>query len=153
MAASPGSCLKVALAQIDIELGQVRANLDKAAHFIFRAAQEGANVIVLPELWATGYDLERSLIHAEVTRLEILPSLARLASEHRIHIVGSLLLADAEGRIFNSATLFDPQGRVSGRVQQSPSVRTYGGRPLPKRGKCCAHNWHAVVQCRTRNLL
>jgi omega-amidase len=106
--------LKVALAQINIELGQVRANLNKAAGFISRAAEQGADIILLPELWTTGYDLERSQVHAQMTRAEILPELARLALEHRMYIIGSLLTHDEEGHVSNSAILIDSKGKSVG---------------------------------------
>jgi omega-amidase len=113
-ATDPDSYLRVALAQIDIELGQARANLDKAASFISQAAQQGADIILLPELWTTGYDLERSHIHAQAMRAAILPELACLASQHRIYIIGSLLIDDDEGYVFNSAIMFDSTGKAAG---------------------------------------
>lgn len=48
--------LKVALAQIDIALGDTEANLKTAQNMIAQAADQGAQLVVLPELWGSGYD-------------------------------------------------------------------------------------------------
>jgi predicted amidohydrolase len=118
MATVSTSNLKVALAQFDIELGNVPRNLQKATEFISRAAHNEANIVVLPELWATGYDLERSLAHAEMIQLWVVPRLTQLASEHHIYIAGSSLLADPQGRVFNSATLLDGSGKLVGQYNK-----------------------------------
>ena len=36
-------------------------------------------MVVLPELWSSGYDLERSQMHARVSQEKVLPALTKLA--------------------------------------------------------------------------
>ncbi|HID33854.1 MAG TPA: carbon-nitrogen family hydrolase, partial [Anaerolineae bacterium] len=57
--------LTLALAQIDITLGDKSANLAQAEPLIARAADAGADLILFPELWTTGYDLPRAAELAE----------------------------------------------------------------------------------------
>jgi predicted amidohydrolase len=52
--------LKIAIGQIDIVLGDRAANLDAVRQLAARAELEGAGLLVLPELWGSGYDLERA---------------------------------------------------------------------------------------------
>jgi predicted amidohydrolase len=50
--------VKIALAQINTKLGDVPANLAKHLDYIDRARQQGADLIVFPELSLTGYLLQ-----------------------------------------------------------------------------------------------
>src|SRR5688572_33108655 len=52
--------LTVAIAQIDLALGDRAANLEQARQAASAAASAGAGLLVLPELWGSGYDLERA---------------------------------------------------------------------------------------------
>ncbi len=48
--------------------------------------------MVLPELWSSGYDLERSQMHARVSQEKVLPALTKLARRHHLYILGSVLM-------------------------------------------------------------
>lgn len=50
--------MKVALLQMDITLGDVAANRQRAFSMIGSALAQGARLIVLPEMWTTGYKLD-----------------------------------------------------------------------------------------------
>ncbi|WP_305068701.1 nitrilase-related carbon-nitrogen hydrolase, partial [Lacticaseibacillus paracasei] len=50
--------LTLALAQIDIAFGQPEQNYQTVADAVAEAARKKADVVVLPEMWNTGYDLE-----------------------------------------------------------------------------------------------
>jgi predicted amidohydrolase len=109
--------LKVALAQMDIALGKPEANLEKALEMISQAKAQGSEMVVLPEIWSTGYDLEREEEYARVNE-GIAEQLASAAREHSIYIIGSLI-AMREGRYYNSATIFSPDGALVGRYDKA----------------------------------
>ena len=48
----------VALAQIDVKLGDVDANLAKHLDYVERAKEAGASLLIFPELSLTGYYLQ-----------------------------------------------------------------------------------------------
>jgi NAD+ synthase (glutamine-hydrolysing) len=50
--------VRVALAQINTKLGQVEANLNKHLEYIQAAKDDGADIVVFPELSLTGYVLQ-----------------------------------------------------------------------------------------------
>jgi omega-amidase len=52
--------LTIALAQMDVSTGGPEANLARARDFAARAQEAGADLLLLPELWLHGYDLERA---------------------------------------------------------------------------------------------
>ncbi|WP_029510528.1 nitrilase-related carbon-nitrogen hydrolase, partial [Leuconostoc lactis] len=51
--------LKVAIAQMDIALGQPEINQVTVAQYAQRAAAAGVDVLVYPEMWQTGYALDQ----------------------------------------------------------------------------------------------
>ena len=51
--------ITIALAQMDIALGQPKENAATAQTLAAQASARGAGLLLLPELWPTGYDLDR----------------------------------------------------------------------------------------------
>lgn len=100
--------MRIALAQFDVKSGDTDANLARASKYVTLAARRGAKLVVLPELWSSGYDLERSQMHARVSQKKVLPALAKLARHHDVYILGSVLKANARREVFNAAVLLEP---------------------------------------------
>ena len=86
----------ISLAQMHIQFGNIDANEKRAVEMIDQAAATGSSLVVLPELWSSGYDLKNGKQHASATPA-ILANLSALAHTHQIHIAGSLLDQTAEG--------------------------------------------------------
>lgn len=107
------NCLTIALAQIDLVLGDVTRNLHIVHAALDQARARDADVIVLPELWASAYDLERAATHASPLDQGMFATLADLAREYHIAIVSSLLEA-RDGKIYNTATFHDARGNRVG---------------------------------------
>jgi len=105
--------LTISLAQMDIALGQPQVNLAKVQEWTAEARRRGSDVVLLPELWATGYDLENAGRYATGLEEGLFARLAALAREKAIYICGSLL-AWQDGRYYNTAPLFSPAGERLG---------------------------------------
>lgn len=103
--------LKVALAQMDIALGDPAANLAALEGYVADAKNKNAELLVIPELWSTGYDLERAQELADAMGEGIFAEMAKLAREHHIAIAGSAL-SKGEDRPKNTAVLFDAEGAL-----------------------------------------
>lgn len=101
--------LQLSLAQMNLVLGDPDANLQSAAQFARDAASAGSQLLLLPELWSSGYDLEHARDYARAN-LEVLEEVCGLALEYHISIGGSLLL-EARGSIFNSFVLIGADGQ------------------------------------------
>ena len=54
----------ISLAQMAVRVGDVEANLATATTMIREAARRGSDLVVLPELWPSGYDLAHAAEHA-----------------------------------------------------------------------------------------
>ena len=107
--------LTLALAQIDIILGDKAANLARVESLIARAADAGADLVLFPELWTTGYDLPRAAELAEpIPDGPTARQLRAWAAAYGLWIGGSMLERVEEGRMFNAATLFGPEDQTLG---------------------------------------
>jgi omega-amidase len=105
--------LTISLAQMDIALGRPQVNLAKAQELTIEAKRRGSDIVLFPELWSTGYDLENAEQYATSLDEGLFAELATLSRENAIHICGSLLSVQ-NGRYYNTAPLFSPAGKRLG---------------------------------------
>jgi predicted amidohydrolase len=103
--------IKIALAQMDVAWADPDANLATARRMVVQAAEAGADLVVLPELWGSGYDLAHAVVYATPLDAGLFQKMATLARKHSVHVTGSLLEAD-DRQIYNTCALFGPQGLV-----------------------------------------
>jgi NAD+ synthase (glutamine-hydrolysing) len=69
--------LRIALAQVNATVGDLAGNADKVLEWTMRAAEQGAGIVVFPEMMLTGYPVEdlalrRSFVDASVGALQSL---------------------------------------------------------------------------------
>src|SRR5262245_17307882 len=80
--------VKVALAQLNSELGNNKANLQRAEGFIDRANAEGCDLIMFPELYLQGYRADERFVEvAEPVPGPASERLAEVARDCNIYIV------------------------------------------------------------------
>lgn len=111
----------IALVQMVCEYLDLEKNLGKAEKAIREAAAKGAKLIVLPEAFNTGYyggDLREVTALAEDENGPTYTRIASLARENGIFVMAPFFTKDENG-IFNSALLFDDQGKELGRYSKS----------------------------------
>jgi predicted amidohydrolase len=106
--------LKIALAQMAVRPGELAWNEAQARRLAARAAEDGADLLLLPELWHSGYDLERAGEYATPLDEGAFGLMADMARQHGLYVAGTSLEAAAEGRPANTATLYTPQGARAG---------------------------------------
>jgi predicted amidohydrolase len=75
-----------------------------------QAAARGADLLLLPELWATGYDLTSASEYAATLDSGHFALMASLAQERQLYVAGTALEANPGGKPFNTAVLFAPDG-------------------------------------------
>lgn len=98
----------ISLAQTNIQLGLPERNLELASSAILEAASRGSQLVLLPELWSTGYDLENGSVHAQ-NNIHLLEKLQYLSTQHSLYIGGSFLLSDKD-LVYNTFVLLSPAG-------------------------------------------
>lgn len=103
--------LKIALVQFEIALGQPAENVRRLRLHLAAAKAAGADLALLPELWSTGYDLERVAELACAIDGAIFVEISRMAQEFGLYLCGSVLEA-ARGRYFNTQIVCSPVGEL-----------------------------------------
>lgn len=104
--------LTISLGQLAVRPGQPEAGFERVRAWVAEAARRGSALIVLPELWHSGYDLENWRRYASPLGEGIFARVSTLAQEQRIAIAGSML-EDLGDRAGNTLVIFDDQGRLS----------------------------------------
>ncbi len=106
--------LLISLGQMNVKLGDPQTNLAQARRMTLEAARQGTDILVLPELWSTGYDLEKAASYATPIDQGVFAEVSNLACEYEIHILGSCLSVMEEGLFGNTAVLFNTTGEAIG---------------------------------------
>lgn len=101
----------VAVVQTRPTPGDVPHNLERALAFVTEAADEGATVVVLPELFATGYDLRHAMRLAEPAAGPVEAALVASARQHDLVIVTALPERVPEG-VADTALVIGPGGVI-----------------------------------------
>lgn len=107
----------IAIVQMYSEFGNISGNVLKAERYVRLAAEGGAQLIILPEMFNTGVnfnDMEADMTYAEPPDGPTLRRFAELAKEKRVHILCPLLVEVERGKWENKAFLIDDEGRVLG---------------------------------------
>jgi predicted amidohydrolase len=102
--------MKIAAAQMDIVWHDPPANHAKARILAARAKQAGAELLILPEMFATGFSMDTAMTPEPLDGTT--PSLLRsLAREHQMSVVGGFVLARDQGKPQNVSLAVDRHGR------------------------------------------
>lgn len=104
---------KIALAQIELELGSPDRNLRAAREAVRKAADQGADLVLLPELWASGYDLENARHYSSPLNAGWFASMSEMAQESGLALGGSLIERTGDD-LFNTFVLYDQSGEQLG---------------------------------------
>ncbi len=115
--------MRLALAQLDVASGDPDANRKRAHEAIRRAAADGADLVVLPELFTVGYfAFDRYSREAEPLDGETLTGLAETAATEGVAVVAGSIVEDlaastergfetpAEEGLANTAVFLDRDG-------------------------------------------
>ncbi|AOF93329.1 nitrilase family protein [Sinorhizobium sp. RAC02] len=108
---------RVTIAAIQFEpvVGDRAGNLAAIERLVTRAASDGAEIVVLPELADSGYNFNDADEVAEMAGAvpggESADALCRLAIEQSIHLVSGVAERDGD-RFYNSAMICGPQGFI-----------------------------------------
>ncbi|MCI5120102.1 MAG: D-glycero-beta-D-manno-heptose 1-phosphate adenylyltransferase [Candidatus Electrothrix sp. AUS4] len=107
----------VACLQMSLQQGDVEANLKEFNRLFDSDRFPADTLLVLPELWATGFDYPNRETLAKLTP-DILAELQQKAARHGLWFAGSLLDRQDTGVIYNSLFLVGPEGVVGSYQKQ-----------------------------------
>jgi len=104
--------LKAGIVQFDVKTGDTMSNLETALTKIDRLADQGAELVLLPEMWSCGFDNRKLHEHAADVP-GIIEKISKKAKQHRIIIAGTMPEAAGEN-IYNTMYVIDMDGSVAG---------------------------------------
>ena len=141
--AAGGRTVHLALVQFESVLCDPAANTQKACRMIAEAAAEGADLVVLPELFSTGYELNIVGPHvpelAEPVDGPTVRALQDAARAGNCYVVAGLALAyDMAGVPFNSSVVIDRQGELLARTTSSICGRSSASTSAPAATARCS---------------
>jgi deaminated glutathione amidase len=95
------------------------ANLDKAEVFVAAAARQGAQLVVLPEVFSWRGPRHEEGAHAEAIPGPSTNRLCGLARQLNLYLLaGSILEQSGGAKVFNTSVLCDPHGEIVGRYRK-----------------------------------
>ena len=103
----------VSLAQMSIAYGDPATNHETASQLAREAAQRGSELFILPELWSSGYDLERAEELASEFPGGSFAVMREIAQREGMTVIGSVLEHQPHG-VANCAAAFAADGTPLG---------------------------------------
>ncbi len=112
--------LRAAAVQFQHQPGDKSANLKIVREYTAKAAAQGVNLVVFPEMCITGYWHLRDFPRADLEALaepvpdgETTQALLALAKEHELSVGAGFIERGKEGRLFNTYVVAMPDGRTA----------------------------------------
>ncbi|MBI9049115.1 MAG: carbon-nitrogen hydrolase family protein [Anaerolineaceae bacterium] len=103
--------IKIAITQLDVTPTAYEIKLGKAEALIRQAVPQGAQLVVLPELFTSGYVYQQANFDAAESKDgPTAQRMKQLSRDLNIHLAGSYLLRDGK-HIYNALFLFAPDGQ------------------------------------------
>jgi predicted amidohydrolase len=112
MAESNPSTLRVAAIQMEVASGEPRKNMVRAEAMLHDAASRGAQAVLLPELWTSGYALEHFEEIARDCGETTLRFLQDTARRLNMAIVGGSFPTLGEDGVYSTCHVIGPDGSV-----------------------------------------
>jgi predicted amidohydrolase len=103
---------KIALCQMKV-VDDKQANLEKATAMIEMAAIEGAEMVVLPEMFNCPYDTSKFRFYAESSENSpTLKAVSNAAKENGVFLISGSIPELLEDKVYNSSFIYDNNGNL-----------------------------------------
>ena len=103
--------MKISCIQMNVRAGQPEVNITRVEMLVKRAANRKPDVILLPELWNTGFAPKHiDRMQADIDGARTREQIGKLAGELRVNIVAGSVLTQKGGALYNTAYIFDRAG-------------------------------------------
>ncbi len=101
--------MKIALIQMNVEEDKEK-NVASAARKIGEASKQGADIVVLPEMFCCPYENESFKANAEPEGGPVWQAMSASAKENGVYLLAGSIPESEEGRIYNTCFIFDRSG-------------------------------------------
>lgn len=102
----------VAILQMDVVCGDPEKNRQKITQMVesLQHAEKKPDILLLPELWDTSYDLKRLDEIADNNGEQAHKFLSQLAKENQIYVVGGSIAERKDEAVYNTTFVYDHTG-------------------------------------------
>ena len=102
--------IKIAVIQMNASPSSIEERLMRAENFVVQCVQNGAQLVVLPEVFNTGYEYsDKNYLQAETFDGLTTTWMKKITSYYHVHLAGSFLRREQDN-IFNTMLLVSPSG-------------------------------------------
>jgi len=108
--------IKLALLQMDIQIGEPAHNFTKVKTLLEEAVQSKPkpDIIMLPEMWNTGYALKQIQEIADVNGINTKQFISDFCREHHVNIIAGSIAEKIGKDVRNTTYVFDREGQIIG---------------------------------------
>ena len=103
---------KVSILQFKPNFGDIDGNFQFVSGLIERAIKDSPDVIVLPELWSTGFYPKPVKDFADKNGHKAQHFLGKFASKYNINIIGGTIIVEDDNKFYNRCFIFSRQGKM-----------------------------------------
>ncbi len=114
---------KISVIQMEVVPGMPEINRQKASSLIAEAASRKPDIVILPEMWNTAYELKNIGCIADIDGFPTLELLKELAIKHDINIIGGSIANRVEDKVYNSAFIVNRKGET---VESYNKIHLFG---------------------------
>lgn len=104
--------------QMDVRTRDVAGNMDRAYRHIQEAVRRGSQLVLLPEMWNTGFAYPDLLRVARESFDATSRFLAETAREGKVWLVGSIAEPSAD-KVYNTLYWYSPAGEIAGAYRKA----------------------------------
>ncbi|MCT2535157.1 carbon-nitrogen family hydrolase [Aquibacillus koreensis] len=104
--------MKVSMIQYDIVFGNPKENYKKVEQLIKQAVDSKPDILILPELWTTGYDLNRLDEIADEDAQDTIKFISNLAEQYTVNIIAGSIAKRMGGKVNNTMLVFNSTGKL-----------------------------------------
>lgn len=113
--------MKLSIAQINIQSGDLFANTNSILTYIQNAAENGCDLVIFPEMSDTGYDMEVIVQKASDWKSGLVPKMCEAALKYNVNIVAGVS-ERKEGSVYNSVVVINRKGQITDRYRKTHLV-------------------------------
>jgi predicted amidohydrolase len=122
-----GKMKKFTICGIQIETGDdCRKNLEKSFSLCRSACIQHPDFIVLPEMFEIVPKPHRAAGYSHLIPSEITETLAGIAKEHSVNIIGGSFLENEGTRVYNTCCVFNRKGQLCGKYRKMHLFDAFG---------------------------
>lgn len=103
--------MKIACVQMDIVFGEPEKNYQQVLNYLTEAVDNGADTIVFPEMWNTGYALTKLDTLADSTNRTV-EMLKEFAKKNSVNIIGGSVSTKKNNGFYNTMYVVNKKGEL-----------------------------------------